>query len=253
VRYIITLDADTILPRNAAQELIAVLAHPLNRAHLEPVGAGRCGEKVVSGYTILQPLTDINPLSGSSVSYFTRVFSGDTGLDLYTRAVSDVYQDLFGEGSYVGKGIYEVDTFERSLEGCIPENALLSHDLLEGIHGRTALVSSTVLVEDMPPNYLAHTNRQHRWIRGDWQLLPWLFSRRLSVISHWKILDNLRRSLVAPALVLFFIASWLFLPGNPGVWTVAGTLVLAVSVLTGFWTTLRRRLKNQPVRQTEAP
>jgi cyclic beta-1,2-glucan synthetase len=251
VRYVITLDADTILPRDAARELIAVLAHPLNRACLKPVGAGECGDKVVSGYTILQPRTDINPLS-SGASYFTRIFSGDTGLDLYTRAVSDVYQDLFGEGSYVGKGAYEVDSFERSLEGCIPENALLSHDLLEGIHGRTALVTSTVLIEDLPPNYLVHARRLHRWIRGDWQLLPWLFSRRLSAISRWKILDNLRRSLVAPALLLLILAGWLVLPGSPGAWTVAGTLVLAIPVLTGFWTALRRRLNSQPARQTEA-
>ncbi len=251
VRYIITLDADTILPRDAARDLIAVLAHPLNRARLKPVRAGECGEEVVSGYTILQPRTDINP-SSSNASYFTRIFSGDTGLDLYTRAVSDVYQDLFGEGSYVGKGAYEVESFERSLENCIPENSLLSHDLLEGIHGRTALVTSTILIEDMPPNYLVHARRLHRWTRGDWQLLPWLFSPRLSAISRWKILDNLRRSLVAPALVLLILAGWLVLPGYPGVWTVAGALILAIPVLTGFWTALRRRLNSQPVRQTEA-
>ena len=233
VRYVITLDADTILPRDAARELIAVLAHPLNRARLKPARAGECGEEVVSGYTILQPRTDINPLS-SGVSYFTRAFSGDTGLDLYTRAVSDVYQDLFGEGSYVGKGAYEVDSFERSLENCIPENSLLSHDLLEGIHGRTALVTSTVLIEDMPPNYLVHARRLHRWTCGDWQLLPWLFSPRLSAISRWKILDNLRRSLVAPALLLLILAGWLVLPGYPAAWTVAGALVLAIPVLTGF-------------------
>ncbi|MBN2145846.1 MAG: hypothetical protein JW726_00600, partial [Anaerolineales bacterium] len=208
VRYVITLDSDTVLPRDAARELIAVLAHPLNRAHLKPVGAGESGEEVVSGYTILQPRTDINPLS-SSASYFTRIFSGDNGLDLYTRAVSDVYQDLFGEGSYIGKGAYEVDSFERSLENCIPENSLLSHDLLEGIHGRTALVTSTVLIEDMPPSYLVHARRLHRWTRGDWQLLPWLFSPRLSAISRWKILDNLRRSLVPCSLLLWFLAGWL--------------------------------------------
>jgi cyclic beta-1,2-glucan synthetase len=251
VRYVITLDADTILPRNAARELIAVLAHPLNRARLNPARASECGEEVVSGYTILQPRTDINPLS-SGASYFTRIFSGDTGLDLYTRAVSDVYQDLFGEGSYVGKGAYEVDSFERSLVNCIPENTLLSHDLLEGIHGRTALVPSTVLIEDMPPDYLVHARRLHRWMRGDWQLLPWLFSPRLSAISRWKILDNLRRSLVAPALLLLILAGWLVLPGYPAAWTVAGALVLAIPVLTGFWTALRRRLNNQPIRQTEA-
>jgi cyclic beta-1,2-glucan glucanotransferase len=251
VHYVITLDADTTLPRDAARELIAVLAHPLNRARLKPVGAGGCGEEVVSGYTILQPRTDINPLS-SGVSYFTRIFSGDTGLDLYTRAVSDVYQDLFGEGSYVGKGVYEVDSFERSLEGCVPENALLSHDLLEGIHGRTALVTSTVLIEDMPPSYPVHARRLHRWMRGDWQLLPWLFSPRLSAISRWKILDNLRRSLVACSLLLWFLSGWLVQLFSPGVWTFAGALVLAIPVLTGFFGVLRRRLSGQPAYQTEA-
>ena len=251
VRYVITLDADTILPRDTARELIAVLAHPLNRARLKPVSAGECGEKVVSGYTIIQPRTDTNP-SSSSASYFTRIFSGDTGLDLYTRAVSDIYQDLFKEGIYVGKGAYEVDTFERSLGGCIPENSLLSHDLLEGVHGRTALATSTVLIEDVPPTYLVHASRLHRWMRGDWQLLPWLFSHRLSAISRWKILDNLRRSLLAPALLLWFVFGWLVLPFSPGAWTAAGTLVLAIPVLTGFWATLRRRLKNQSARQTEA-
>ncbi len=251
VRYVITLDADTILPRDAARELIAVLAHPLNRARLKPAAAGECGEEVISGYTILQPRTDINPLS-SSASYFTRIFSGDTGLDLYSRAVSDVYQDLFGEGSYVGKGAYEVNSFERSLEGCIPENSLLSHDLLEGIHGRTALVTSTVLIEDLPPNYLVHARRLHRWVRGDWQLLPWLFSRRLSAISRWKILDNLRRSLVAGSLLLWFLAGWLVRPLSPEFWTISGVLVLAVPVLTGFFGALRRRLSGQPARQSEA-
>ncbi|MCJ7557613.1 MAG: cellobiose phosphorylase, partial [Gammaproteobacteria bacterium] len=251
VRYVITLDADTILPRDAARELIAGLAHPLNRARLNPVSTGECGEEVVSGYNILQPRTDINPLSGSA-SYFTRIFSGDTGLDLYTRAVSDVYQDLFGEGIYVGKGAYEVASFERSLENCIPDNSLLSHDLLEGIYGRTALGTSTVLIEDFPPDYLVHADRLHRWMRGDWQLLPWLFSRRLSTISRWKILDNLRRSMVAPALLLLILAGWLVLPGYPGAWTIAGALVLAEPVLTGFWTALGRLLNRQPVRQTEA-
>ena len=251
VRYVITLDADTILPREGARDLIAVLAHPLNRARLKPVATGECGKKVVSGYTILQPRTDINPTS-SSASYFTRIFSGDSGLDLYTRAVSDVYQDIFEEGSYIGKGAYEVDTFERSLEGCIPENSLLSHDLLEGVHGRTALVTSTVLIEDMPPNYLVHARRMHRWTRGDWQLLPWLFSRRLSAISRWKILDNLRRSLVAGSLLLWFLAGWLVQPLSPGVWTVAGVLVLAVPVITGLIGALQQRLRGKPARQTEA-
>ena len=143
-------------------------------------------------------------------SLFTRVFAGDTGIDLYTRAVSDVYQDLFGEGIFVGKGIYDVDAFERSLFDRVPENTLLSHDLFEGIHGRAALVSDIVLYEDYPPHYLVQVRRNHRWIRGDWQLLPWLLPRvpsasgqrlpnPLSVIDRWKIVDNLRRNLHSSA------------------------------------------------------
>ena len=222
VRYVITLDADTILPRDAARELIAVLAHPLNRARLKPVRCGRMRRRSRFGIYHSPAAHRYQSAQQRRLLLHPHLL-GDTGLDLYTRAVSDVYQDLFGEGSYVGKGAYEVDSFERSLEGCIPENALLSHDLLEGIHGRTALVTSTVLIEDMPPNYLVHARRLHRWTRGDWQLLPWLFSPRLSAISRWKILDNLRRSLVAPALLLL-IPGWLAGParlsrGLDGCWS----------------------------------
>ena len=140
----------------------------------------------------MQPRTEINPLSINR-SLFTRIYAGDTGLDLYTLAVSDVYQDLFGEGIYVGKGIYDVDAFERSLQGRVPENSLLSHDLFEGVNGRVGLVTNVVLLEDYPPHYLVHTYRLHRWIRGDWRLLPWVLNirragvRRLSAIDRWKI------------------------------------------------------------------
>lgn len=241
IRYIITLDADTILPKDNANRLVATLAHPLNQAVF------RDGtQEVVSGYTILQPRTEINPESANQ-SLFSQIYSGDTGLDLYTRAVSDVYQDLFGVGIYVGKGIYDIRAFERGLEGVIPENALLSHDLFEGIHGRVGLVTDISLVEDYPANYLVQVHRQARWIRGDWQLLPWLFpalhprishpvgyiSRRLPLISRWKIFDNLRRSLVAPALMLFFIAGWTLLPGRPWVWTLVGIFSPAVPMFTG--------------------
>ena len=170
-RYVITLDADTLLPPGGAHRLIGAMSHPLNRPVFDPE-TGR----IVSGYTVLQPRVEILPaLAGGSL--FSRVFAGDEGLDLYTHASSDVYQDLFGEGIYVGKGIYDVAAFEQSLQGKVPENAVLSHDLLEGIHGRTALGSDMVLYEDYPPNYLASSRRSHRWIRGDWQLLPWLLPR----------------------------------------------------------------------------
>ncbi len=238
IKYVITLDADTIMPREAAHRLVATLAHPLNRAEFDP----RRGT-VSAGYTLLQPGIEITSTS-ANLSRFTRIFAGDVGLDLYTRAVSDVYQDLFGEGIYVGKGIYDIDAFERSLAGRMPENALLSHDLIEGIHGRVGLVTDVVLFEDYPPHYFVYLRRSRRWIRGDWQLLPWLFPRvpsvgkgaipnELSAIDRWKILDNLRRSLLSPALSVLFIAGWLWLPGSPVAWTLAGLLTPAVPVFTG--------------------
>jgi cyclic beta-1,2-glucan synthetase len=236
VRYVITLDADTILPRDAAARLVGTLAHPLNRARFAEDG------QVADGYTVLQPRTEIQPASANQ-SLFTRVFAGDTGIDLYTLAVSDVYQDLFGEGIFVGKGIYDVDAFERSVAGRIPENALLSHDLFEGIHGRVALVSDIVLYEDYPPHYLMQVRRNHRWVRGDWQLLPWLRQHvpvagggrepnRLTLINRWKIVDNLRRSLYPLALLLFFVAGWTALPGAPAFWTLVGLLIPGVNLVT---------------------
>lgn len=249
IRYVITLDADTVLPSGSARRLIAALAHPLNRAEFSPDG------RVRSGYTILQPRTEISPVSANQ-SWFTRLFAGDRGLDLYTLAVSDVYQDLFGEGIYVGKGIYDVRAFERSLVGRVPENALLSHDLFEGIHGRAGLATDIVLVEDYPPHYLVYTSRLHRWVRGDWQLIPWLFPRvpasgsteaengqswlpnHLSPINRWKIADNLRRSLVAPGLLVLLLAGWLWLPGSPVVWTLLALASLGLPAFTQLLETL---------------
>ncbi|MDE3089674.1 MAG: cellobiose phosphorylase, partial [Chloroflexota bacterium] len=239
IKYVITLDTDTIMPREAGHRLVATLAHPLNRAEFDPRSSA-----VIAGYSVLQPGIEITSTS-VNLSRFTRIFAGDVGLDLYSRAVSNAYQDLFGEGVYVGKGIYDIDAFERSLAGRMPENALLSHDLIEGIHGRVALVTDIVLFEEYPPHYFVYLRRSRRWIRGDWQLLPWLLPRvpsvgkglipnDLSVIARWKILDNLRRSLLSPALLILFIAGWLWLPGSPLVWTLAGSLTLAVPVLTGL-------------------
>ena len=232
IKYVITLDADTSLPQGSANRLIATLAHPLNHAEF-----GADGRSVVAGYTVLQPRVAIKPTSANR-SLFSQIFSGNAGFDLYSFAVSDVYQDLFGEGSYVGKGIYDVAAFERSLEGQIRENTLLSHDLFEGIYGRAALVTDIVLYEEYPSRYPVYARRLRRWIRGDWQLLPWLFPivhtengmapNRLSTINKWKIFDNLRRSLLPPMLLALLAAGWLFLPGAPWVWTL---LVLLPSAL----------------------
>ncbi|HEX7619789.1 MAG TPA: glucoamylase family protein [Anaerolineales bacterium] len=234
IKYVITLDADTSLPQGSANRLVATLAHPLN--HAEFAADGR---SVVAGYTVLQPRVAIKPTSANR-SLFSQIFAGNAGFDLYSFAVSDVYQDLFGEGSYVGKGIYDVKAFERSLEGQVRENTLLSHDLFEGIYGRAALVTDIVLYEEYPSRYLAYTRRLSRWIRGDWQLLPWLFPmvhtekgsarNRLSIINIWKIFDNLRRSLLPPTLLALLAASWLFLPGSAWVWTLLGLLPSALPV-----------------------
>ena len=220
----ITLDADTSLPQGSANRLIATLAHPLN--HAEFAADGR---SVIAGYTVLQPRVAIKPTSANR-SLFSQIFAGNAGFDLYSFAVSDVYQDLFGEGSYVGKGIYDVAAFERSLAGQVRQNTLLSHDLFEGIYGRAALVTDIVLYEEYPSRYLVYARRLRRWIRGDWQLLPWLFPivhtengmapNRLSIINLWKIFDNLRRSLLPPTLLALLAAGWLFLPGSPLVWTL---------------------------------
>jgi cyclic beta-1,2-glucan synthetase len=232
VRNCLTLDSDTRLPRDGAKRLIGVIAHPLNVPRFDPhVG------RVTAGYGILQPRVSVTTASAAG-SLFARTYAGDTGVDPYTTAVSDVYQDLFDEGSFTGKGLYDVDAFAASLDGRVPENSLLSHDLFEGLYARTALVTDIEVVDDYPSSVLAHARRQHRWVRGDWQilwwLLPWVPSRpgltrsRLPLISRWKILDNLRRSVLPPATVLLLIAGWTMLPGSPAVWT---TVALAPALL----------------------
>ncbi|MDZ4771908.1 MAG: glucoamylase family protein [Planctomycetota bacterium] len=238
VKYVITLDTDTRLPRNVARALIGISCHPLNRAVFDPV-LGR----VTQGYGILQPRISVTHASAAG-SLFARVYAGHTGVDPYTTAVSDTYQDLFEEGVFTGKGLYDVDAFSAAVEGRVPENALLSHDLFEGVHARAALVSDLELVDDYPASVLAHARRQHRWVRGDWQILHWLlpmvparngFARnRLPLISKWKIFDNLRRSLVAPALVAWFAAAWTILPGRPLVWTLGGLFVVAFPLVTAL-------------------
>ena len=235
VKYVITLDTDTHLPRDSAREFVATLAHPLNRARYDE----RRGI-VVDGYGILQPRMAVN-LPSTNRSRYARLCSSEPGLDPYTRAVSDVYQDLFAEGSFIGKGIYDVDAFESALKGRFPDNRILSHDLLEGCYARAGLLSDVQLYEDYPSRYSADVSRRHRWIRGDWQIAAWLFSRvpgsggaklanPLSPLSQWKIFDNLRRSLVPAALTLLLVFGWLEVPAFFG-WTLAGLAVLFLPAL----------------------
>ncbi len=225
IRFVITLDADTRLPRDTVGRLIGKMAHPLNQPRLDEV-LGR----VVEGYAILQPrVTPALPV-GEQGSLFLHVFARATGIDPYAAAVSDVYQDLFGEGSYTGKGIYDIDAFEAALDGRVPESTLLSHDLFEGIFARAGLASDIEVIEDFPARYDVAALRHHRWVRGDWQLLPWLFGRvptgaarpqRASVpaIGRWKMIDNLRRSLSSPMIVLALLAGWTMPLDVAIVWT----------------------------------
>tara|TARA_R110002111_G_scaffold144910_2_gene211249 strand:- start:84352 stop:93141 length:8790 start_codon:yes stop_codon:yes gene_type:complete len=216
VRYVITLDTDTQLPRDAARLMIGTLAHRLNR----PVYDAR-RRRVVDGHTILQPRVDVS-LTSAQRSRFVQLYAGDPGIDPYTRVVSDVYQDLFGEGSFIGKGIYDVDSFEQCCSD-FPENTILSHDLIEGAYCRSALVSDVTLYEEYPSRYEADIARRHRWIRGDWQiaawLMPWVRDRSgqrvrnpISALSWWKIFDNLRRSLFSLAILFVFLFSWFVSP-----------------------------------------
>ncbi len=246
VKYVITLDSDTQLPRDAAHQLVGTIIHPLNQPYYDPHE-----QRVTKGYGILQPRISVSMLSAARTR-FAHFFSGNTGLDPYTTAVSDVYQDLFNEGSYTGKGLYVVDAFESSLAGKVPENCLLSHDLFEGSFARSALVTNVELFDDYPSDYETYAKRQHRWTRGDWQIAQWLLpsvpgpspqkpkvSNKLSLISRWKIFDNLRRSVVAPTMLLWLSLSWTLLPGSPFVWTAFILLMLAFPIYApisnGLW------------------
>ena len=219
----------------------------LNRAEFDPAS-----EQVKAGYTILQPRVQVRPAVVNR-SLFTRTYAGDAVIDLYSRAVSDVYQDLFGEGNFVGKGIYDVDDFRRSLNDKVPENHLLSHDLFEALQSRCGLVTDVILFEDYPPHYLAYTDRLNRWVRGDWQLLPWLgrsvphrtagWARNtLSFIDRWRIFDNLRRSLVAFSVLVLLAGGWLYLPGSKIAWTLFALAPYLVPILTSFISEIRRNV-----------
>ena len=253
VRYVITLDADTQLPMDAASRLVGTLAHPLNRPRFD-ASVGR----VTEGYGVLQPSVGVDLVSATRTR-FARVFSGHVGIDPYTTAVSDVYQDLFHEGSYVGKGIYEVDAFDAALAGRVPENRLLSHDLFEGAYARTALCTDIQLVDDYPAHYLAFAARQHRWARGDWQIARWIWpsvpaadgrtvGNVLAVTARWKIFDNLRRSLLSPALVLLLLLGWTILPGSPWMWTGLALLTLGFPIYAQIGRSLSNRVRGVPLR-----
>jgi cellobiose phosphorylase len=246
IKYVITLDTDTQLPREAARQLVGTMAHPLNR----PVFDDARGV-VRDGYSILQPRVGVS-LPSARRSWFVRLFAGDAGIDPYTREVSDVYQDVFREGSFIGKGIYDVDAFQRAMAGRFPENTILSHDLLEACHARSALVSDVEFYEEFPSRYNVDMDRRYRWIRGDWQITQWLLPRvpgpdarrianPLSVLSQWKIFDNLRRSLVPLALLVLLLGSWLVVPelGGLGLLLVVGIIALP-SVLAALVNALRK-------------
>jgi cyclic beta-1,2-glucan synthetase len=248
-RFVVTFDADTTAQPGGINRLLGVLAHPLNRVEFHPVSG-----RPRFGYTFIQPRVEILPSAGNG-SLFTRLYTGDTAIDIYSRAVSDVYQDLFGEGIFTGKGAFDVAAFHQFLHGRVPDNAIVSHDLFEGLHGRSALASDIVLYEDFPASYIGYARRAHRWIRGDWQLLPWLARsapvrgggharNELSVIDRWKILDNLRRSLIPPAMVAFAAAGWLALPGEAWIWTALTVAAPGAYLVTDLVTSLahgRRR------------
>jgi len=265
VKYVITLDTDTQLPRDSARKFVGAMAHPLNRAHFDEER-----QRVTEGYGILQPRVAAS-LPGTNRSRYARLFGSEPGIDPYTRAVSDVYQDVFGEGSFIGKGIYDVDAFERSLKGRFPEDRILSHDLLEGCYARAGLLSDVPLYEEYPSRYSADVSRRHRWIRGDWQIASWSLPRvpghradsepgrrrareggdrknPLSALSQWKILDNLRRSLVPAALTLLLLLGWTLL--SPAwLWTLVVIGVILIPPLIASILDLFRKSDDVPLGQ----
>ena len=251
IHYVITLDSDTQLPRDVARKLVGAAEHPLNRPRVDETT-----NRVVHGYGILQPRVSIS-LSSASRSKFAQMFSGYTGIDPYTTAVSDVYQDLFGEGNFTGKGLYDVDAFQRALNDRVPENVLLSHDLFESLFARAALTTDIELLDEYPTTYEAFAKRLHRWTRGDWQIIRWLFPRvpnasgqkirnPLPLIARWKIFDNLRRSLLAPSLFLWFVASCTIFPGPALLWATFILIVIAFPVYLHVTTGLLTHPKGTP-------
>jgi len=237
-RFVITLDADTQMPRDTVRRLVGTMAHPLNQPRFD-AGSGR----VVEGYGVLQPRVSFH-LTAATHSHFAALLAASGGIDPYSSAASDSYMDLFGLGSFIGKGIYDVDAFEAATGETFPENHILSHDLIEGNYARCGLLSDTELFDDFPARYHAYARREHRWVRGDWQLIPWLGRlvpalhgtqpNPLPALERWKLFDNLRRSLIPPALVVMLVLGWAVLPGSPWLWTTIALGVLALPLLKWF-------------------
>ncbi len=254
VKYVITLDSDTQLPLDSARRMIGTIAHPLIRPRVDP-----SLQRVTEGYAVLQPRVNVS-IESATRTAFAEVFAGHVGIDPYTTAVSDVYQDIFHEGSYVGKGIYDVDAFTAVLAGRVPENRLLSHDLFEGSYARTGLCTDIDLIDDYPSDYLTFAARMHRWVRGDWQIARWIWRtvpdekgravpNTLPAIARWKILDNLRRSLLAPSLVALLVAGWTVLPGSSLTWLLVALLVLAFPAYVQLGRALSSRVRGVPLRE----
>jgi cyclic beta-1,2-glucan synthetase len=256
IRFVITLDLDTQLPHESARRLVGTLAHPLNQARFDSAQG-----RVVEGYAILQPRISFH-MPAAHRSRFTRVWAGSAGVDPYSAAVSDIYQDLFGSGSFTGKGIYDVDAFEAATGDTFPDNHILSHDLIEGNFARCGLVTDIELFDDYPVRYHVYARREHRWIRGDWQLLPWLGNKSpvpaignreqriwrrypLPLLERWKVFDNLRRSLVPPALVLWLVLSWTVLPLPLGLSSGLALAVLALPLALQVFGTLLHTVKDR--------
>lgn len=238
VKYIVTLDTDTQLPRDAAWKMVATLAHPLNVAVYSEKK-----KRVTGGYTILQPRVS-NSLPRNNSSVYTKIHGNEPGTDPYTRAISDVYQDLFKEGSFIGKGIYDVAAFEKVLHNVLPDNSILSHDLLEGCYSRSGLITDVQLYEEYPTRYSTDMQRRHRWIRGDWQIANWalpfvpaphkkIVKNPLSFLSKWKIADNIRRSLVPQSLLLLLLHGWV-VSSTPFFWTMAVSLIVLLPAIISF-------------------
>ncbi len=253
IRYVITLDTDTDLPWGAGWRLVGAAAHPLNRPTMDPAG-----RRLIRGYAILQPRVSISPRSAVR-SRYSLLLAGEVGIDLYTRLVSDLYQDLFAETSFIGKGIYDVGVFRHLLDGRFPDNAVLSHGLLESCYARSGQCSDVELLEDSPSGYLADVSRRHRWMRGDWQIAPWLGLRvsdatgrrgytSIAALGWWKIFDNLRRAFVAPAYTLLLALGWIVLPA-PLPWTLAVLALLFVPELLPGLAELLRRPPKLPLLQ----
>ena len=253
IRYVITLDTDTDLPWGSGWRLVGAAAHPLNRPTMD-----RAGRRLVRGYAILQPRVSIS-LRSAVQSWYSRLLAGEVGIDPYTRVVSDVYQDLFAETSFIGKGIYDVGAFRQLLDGRFPDNSVLSHDLLESCYARSGQCNDVELLEDSPSGYLADVSRRHRWMRGDWQIAPWLGLRvsnatgqrvypSMAALGWWKIFDNLRRALVAPAYTILLALGWIVLP-MPLPWTLAVLSLLFVPELLPGLAELVQRPPKLPLRR----